>query len=220
MRFKSQIIVWLLLATVAHANADHDDMYRRAETVYQQSLHLLGDENKVAVPKANSNVGKYNARISNIQQNSNKTLEQYFKKQGIDTRSDRSNLFVLVSFSMPDNLIKQYINEAEKYGAHVAIIGLVDNDFIETKSRIGEIIGTSNKGGVIIDPNLFLTYHVESVPAILLTSDEYPCQSSSCQGDKFDIIYGAVQIKFALESFENEGDLKDMAANKLKARQG
>jgi type-F conjugative transfer system pilin assembly protein TrbC len=121
---------------------------------------------------------------------------------------------------MPDTLIKQYIVEAEKYGAKVAIIGLIDNDFALTKARIGEIVGESNRGGVIIDPNLFTTYKVESVPAILLTADNYPCQSTECIADKFDIMYGAVHLQYALEAFQNEGDLRDVAANKLKARQG
>lgn len=166
-----------------------------------------------------THANSYDERISVMHEEGKQKIKSYLERNGGNMErfasSDGANLFVLVSFSMPDNLIQQYIAEAATYKANVVVVGLIDNDFMATQKKIQELVGVSNKGGVMIDPNLFMTYKVEAVPAILLTSDQYPCQSTECHSSKFDIMYGAVHIRYALESFNSSGDMKSNAETRL-----
>lgn len=219
MRFKFIVIIWFLATSMAHASeTNSDEMHARAQAVYEKSMKLLENAEPVEMPKSNIYAGQFDAQITAINNDGNQKIKTYLQGNHYESSAvnqDKSNLFVLVSFSMPEVLIKQYITEGKIYGANVVVIGLIDNDFLLTQMKIKEIIGESKRGGVMIDPNIFMTYKVDTVPAILLTTDEYPCQSSMCSSDKFDIMYGSVRIKYALESFAAGGDLKESAFLRL-----
>lgn len=223
MRFKNFIIACTFFASTVHATVVNDDsMIQEVKIIHAQSLKKLEENKQFQMPAPNPHLGKYDGMVGKMKQDGDKIIAAYLNDKAVDpkakTANDGSKLFVFASFSMPDTLIKQYINEAGKYGGKVVIIGLVDNDMPQTQLKIREIIGDSKTGGVLIDPNLFATYKVESVPAIVLTSDDYPCASSGCLAEKFDIISGSVRVKYALESFAESGDLKTHAATKLGAQ--
>jgi type-F conjugative transfer system pilin assembly protein TrbC len=211
-----------LAASLNASEINHDDIQRRIQSVYEKSAYLLDGSNTFTLPEANPYEGEYDERISAINQDKERIITGYLQGKGMEAKksmqTDSGNLFVLVSFSMPDTLIKQYMNEAHRYRANVVIIGLVDNDFNITQSKIKEITGKTNKGGVLIDPNLFTTYNVQSVPAILLTADQYPCLATNCSSGNFDIMYGAVPVQYALESFQARGDLKEFASSRLEGK--
>lgn len=110
---------------------------------------------------------------------------------------NQTELYVFVSFSMPDTLIKQYVQEAKNYGAKVVIKGLIDNDFAKTQAYISKLLEGEQQGGIQIDPELFKEHDIKTVPAILLKSAQ-----------NYDVVYGAVPIKYALELFQNAEDVK------------
>lgn len=94
---------------------------------------------------------------------------------------------------MPDNLLKEYIQEIMKYPNGVLVLrGIIDNDYTKTAIKLNKI---NNNQGVkaIIDPNLFKKYNIIYVPTIVLEKSE----------SHFDKVSGAVSIKYAIELFNN-----------------
>jgi type-F conjugative transfer system pilin assembly protein TrbC len=106
------------------------------------------------------------------------------------------NIYVFVSFSMPDNLMKEYAEETKQYdNATLVFRGMVDNSFNKTAIKLNEI---TNKQGAkaIIHPQLFDKYNIQEVPVILLEKNN----------GEYDKITGSVSIKYALETFKDGGN--------------
>ncbi|MCZ6902636.1 MAG: type-F conjugative transfer system pilin assembly protein TrbC [Rickettsia endosymbiont of Ixodes persulcatus] len=77
-----------------------------------------------------------------------------------------NQIYIFVSFSMPDSALKSYYIEAEQAGAKLVMRGLKNNSFLDTKAKADEINISFN-----IDPNLFEEYQITSVPAIIVNSE-------------------------------------------------
>jgi type-F conjugative transfer system pilin assembly protein TrbC len=113
----------------------------------------------------------------------------------------RDKIYVFISFSMPDNMIKDYVSEAgdlkEKNNIDIIFVlrGFYKNSFKETSHKIGQLSGNKNIG-VIIDPNLYKKYGVEQVPTIAKENND----------DEFDKIIGSISIRYALEKFTEGRD--------------
>ena len=120
-----------------------------------------------------------------------------------------SNVIIFVSFSMPKESIKGWMNEAEKIHAPVVIRGLVNNSFKETIKRVNELVG-DNKGGLQLDPVLFKEFKVNQVPAVVVRN----------QYDH-DIVYGDVHLDYALQTIIKKNDgLSPLAKNALDKLRG
>nr|WP_253308669.1 type-F conjugative transfer system pilin assembly protein TrbC [Rickettsia endosymbiont of Ceutorhynchus assimilis] len=78
-----------------------------------------------------------------------------------------NQIYIFVSFSMPDSALKSYDIEAEQKGVRLVMRGLKNNSFVETKAKADEI-GISFD----INPNLFEKYQITSVPAIIVNSED------------------------------------------------
>lgn len=131
-------------------------------------------------------------------------------------------LYVFVSFSMSDSLIREYIQDVVKTGGIVVISGLHNNSFKETVEKVEQFatVGEGElRGGVMIDPKAFETFGVTTVPTLLLAKNELSrCLSADCVRDVpvHDRMVGAVSIEYALKAFARDGDMKEAAAEKLK----
>lgn len=112
--------------------------------------------------------------------------------------------YVFVSTSMPLNTLMQYELEAQKYGFHLLMQGLINENYRETIAFFDEFI-QKTKGGITIDPELFQQFNVQQVPTIILTN-----------GNHSDVIKGNITLEYALRSFATSGDLKEMARVILK----
>ena len=132
-------------------------------------------------------------------------------------------LYVFVSFSMEDSLIKSYIQDVSRTGGIVVIGGLHNNSFKETVSKIEEFVIVKDgeyAGGVMIDPKAFETFAVTRVPTIILAETQLAtCLDAACLREvpKHDRLMGSVSLEYALKLFAREGDMKTAAAEKLKA---
>lgn len=130
-------------------------------------------------------------------------------------------LYVFVSFSMSDSLIREYIQDIAKTGGIVVISGLHNNNFKETVDKIEDYarVGEGElRGGVMIDPKAFETFNVSAVPTIVLSESELTqCLSPDCVRavPRHDRMMGAVSIEYALKAFARDGDMKQAAADKL-----
>ncbi|HHR5913969.1 TPA: type-F conjugative transfer system pilin assembly protein TrbC [Providencia alcalifaciens] len=113
-----------------------------------------------------------------------------------------------VSFSIPEAGLKQMVPEATQLGIPTLINGLIDNDFRKTASTVFELTKDSGDGGVQIDPNVFAQYGITQVPALVLRCE---------QG--FDVLYGNVHLRSAIERMATSGDCQQVAQQWLHAQE-
>lgn len=106
-------------------------------------------------------------------------------------------IYIFISFSMPKESIKEWMDESQKAGASLVIRGLVNNSFKETIQKMSEFT-QGNKGGLQLDPNLFKRFHIEKVPAVVVADTEICPPTITCQ-EQYDVIYGNVTLAYALK---------------------
>lgn len=121
--------------------------------------------------------------------------------------ANEPQLFITVSFSMPEDLLKSYLHDADEHGAYVVFQGFKDNDLNSTLSALKVLKQDSDLNRVLIDPNLFERYSVQTVPTFILTTDTYPCDGMLCVAEQYDMLSGAVTTKYALEKMREEGEV-------------
>jgi conjugal transfer pilus assembly protein TrbC len=114
------------------------------------------------------------------------------------------NIIIFVSFSMPDESLKEWIREANLIGAPVVMRGFTNNSFKETVNKI-YLLTKENQGGVQIDPALFQKYQITKVPAVVAIKEQNCMANMSCTLD-YDIVYGDVTLAYALNKIQNQED--------------
>jgi conjugal transfer pilus assembly protein TrbC len=102
--------------------------------------------------------------------------------------SDREQLLVFISASVPTDLLRRLAQQATRIGAPLVLRGVVGDDFPATAAFMRDILGependgrppaTSSKQGssqrkprALIDPTLFARFDVRQVPAVVLVPD-------------------------------------------------
>ncbi len=131
-------------------------------------------------------------------------IEQVFsgyeqiRKQSTCSQNNKDGLYIFVSLSMPKSLLEQYNQIAKQIGAKLVVRGFKNNSFKETIEVTKEI-------ALQVDPVAFKKFNITSVPSFVLSDNS-----------KFDKLVGNVSIKYALEQFETQGDLKTQATEYLK----
>jgi conjugal transfer pilus assembly protein TrbC len=120
------------------------------------------------------------------------------KKQSTCPENKKNGLYVFVSLSMPKSILEQYGQIAKQIGAKLIIRGFKNNSFKETVEYTKEVVCQ-------VDPVAFKKFNITSVPSFVLSTN-----------DQFDKLVGNVSIKYALEQFATQGDLKTQAQEYLK----
>ncbi len=119
--------------------------------------------------------------------------------ENIDTSK---TLYIFISFSMKDQLIKDYFLEArnlsQKKGTNIVFVlrGLYKNSFQATIDKVASLTqdNQNQQLGLIIDPLLFREYEINRVPVILMKYSDL----------NYNRIDGAITIDYALNKFEVE----------------
>lgn len=114
------------------------------------------------------------------------------------------NLYVFISFSMPDKMIKNYFIESqilkEKYNINIifVLMGFYKNSFKATSEKIALLLKDLDKKDVpiTIDPITFKKYNIEKVPTFL----------KKFNTENYDIMSGAVNIDYFIEKIKEEHD--------------
>lgn len=128
----------------------------------------------------------------------------------------RPSLQIFVSHSMPISLLKSYAKEATKYNGVLVFRGLPVGSFHRLAKLVSDISGDNAEGiAMQIDDEAFKAFNIKIVPTIVL-SRSASIFSEQVKGGAFDKIGGNVTIKYALEVFAKEGDLKENARELLK----
>ena len=128
----------------------------------------------------------------------------------------RPRLQIFVSHSIPISLLKRYAREAIKYKGVLVLRGLPAGSFHKLSKLVSDISGDDAEGiAMQIDDEAFKAFNIKIVPTIVL-SRSASIFSEQVKGGAFDKIGGNVTIKYALEVFAKEGDLKENARELLK----
>jgi type-F conjugative transfer system pilin assembly protein TrbC len=152
-----------------------------------------------------------------------KFLKQYFNqyknffqssKNKNNLNSSNANLYIFVSSSMSEELLKNYAKEAKDYNAILVFNGLPDNSFKKLKKLIEKLSDFNKiKFAAVIDDELFRKFNINLVPSFVLSEEDI--FSAKVLFDKLD---GNIGVKRALNIFNKGGDLKSLAFNYLKQK--
>lgn len=110
-----------------------------------------------------------------------------------------------VSLGIPEEGLLPMLADARRFGIPATLRGLLNNDFRQTAEKMFELSKKDKQAGVQIDPTLYQQYGIKAVPALVVTC-----------GGKFDVLYGSLPVKQALEEVRQRGDCAGTAAQLLK----
>ncbi|SRR5579883_210202 len=120
------------------------------------------------------------------------------------TYAGEGNIYIFVSFSMPKESIKEWMNAAQEIGAPLIIRGLVHNSFKETIQQVSTLT-QDNRGGVQLNPTLFQRFQIDKVPAVVVANNEKCLPTQTCR-DEYDVVYGNVTLSYALKKIADRKD--------------
>jgi len=116
-----------------------------------------------------------------------------------DLKRPIAPFIAFVSFSMPEDSLKAILSQTHKIGGQVVMRGLLNNSFTDTANMLARF-SENGSPGFNVDPKLFKTYAIQTVPSFILTNM-----------DKFDKIAGNLSITASLQAFREEGDHPEKA---------
>jgi type-F conjugative transfer system pilin assembly protein TrbC len=111
---------------------------------------------------------------------------------------DSSQVLIFVSFSMPEASLIAYAKDVAKIGGRLVFQGLVDDSFRATQAKFLALGIAAD-----IDPTLFETFSVKRVPLIV----HAPIHQGEVQAQGTDQLLGHVSLKYALEQFQDKGEV-------------
>ena len=118
-------------------------------------------------------------------------IQEHLKKVG--------QVLVFLSFSMPEQSLKAWLNQCKQSGATPVIRGLINHSFKETIQKIQHLSQQTDMG-LQLDPILFQAFGITQVPAVVTVNDYHYCpQQMSCKEVFFNKIYGDVTLDYALQ---------------------
>ena len=223
MRFSLTIIIWTLLLSLASVRLAIacDNTVCNKSDLGNVFYGASEEDIKWAKDLTNSSIDTVWQNLKNIF----KSQEQSEIAGGSELRDKTgmgrqfSGLYIFVSQSMPQALLKNYLHEANKYGGVLVLKGLPQGSFKELAKFVTDITGTSDnahdiEANIQIDDEAYDKFNVVVVPTIVLSlsSDYHPLESTDF---KFDKMVGNVGVKYSLEEFSNSGELKEEARRLL-----
>lgn len=128
---------------------------------------------------------------------------------------------LFVSFSMPEPLLFSLSDEAARFGIPVVIRGLVEDDFKKTIQRFAALHKKAQKehilfNGVSIDPIWFEQFHIDTVPALVVSQRPTDCEPQSlCPHQMFDVVYGNADLKSSLKLIADKGEAASALAKTI-----
>ena len=102
---------------------------------------------------------------------------------------------VFVSFSMPEQLMRETLEDGARLHIPAILNGLHDDSIEKTTQKIIRLSEQVPDLTLQIDPTAFERYSIQQVPALVVSSSDKP--------DEFDVIYGNLPIQEGLRRIEN-----------------
>ena len=133
--------------------------------------------------------------------------------------SDR--VFIMLSFSMPEQSLRSAMVEANRFGLPILMRGFVKNDVLATQTAIQRVFKDDAQSvGFNIDPTMFTRFNVTSVPQVIVVNDDIgSCETQGCELDvppPHDVVRGNIPIEAALRMIaEGDGEASNAAKQTL-----
>jgi type-F conjugative transfer system pilin assembly protein TrbC len=158
--------------------------------------------------------------INDLRMNQHERIKAFDVEMTDTVFNTKPQLLIFVSTSMPMSLLRNYYKEASIYGGTLVFNGLPNGSFKELTKLILDIQETNNtegkqNAGSVIDDESFQKFGINNVPAFVLYKEEECFEATSCK-ITYDKVIGNIGIKAALESFADNGDMKEYATGFLK----
>ncbi len=147
------------------------------------------------------------AQQNKVSQLQNEIAASHADQNSADRPTPQALYFV--SLGIPEEGLLPMLADARRFGIPATLRGLLDNDFRKTASVMFELSKKDKEAGVQIDPTLYQQYGIKAVPALVVT----------CQGN-YDVLYGSLPVKQALEEVVRRGDCAATATQLLKMAEG
>ena len=91
----------------------------------------------------------------------------------------KDGVYLLLSFSLPDATLREYVQASHTYGITICLRGLVENSFKTTRERVMALFLDANQQpdlsmltGLVIDPVIYQRAGVQEVPAVVVVQGE------------------------------------------------
>lgn len=112
----------------------------------------------------------------------------------------RKGLYLLLSFSLPDSLLREYIHEAHRLHLRVVFRGWVDRSFKKTRDRLMQVADRGDGQpdpdyitAASIDPVLFRRAGIHEVPALI-----------QVQEDRYRVVVGGGAVAHMFETLARQ----------------
>ena len=125
-------------------------------------------------------------------------------------KSNGPQVLIFVSFSMPEQSLKAWSEQAARVDGKLLLRGFVGNSLEKTIARTQELFGKKEDGEFLMDPEAFDTYNIKAVPAVVVTQ-ETNCTNDTCPAPNFDAAYGDTGLEEALELIKSRGTAQGKA---------
>lgn len=133
-------------------------------------------------------------------------------RTGTDAVPDEA-LMIFVSFSMPEQVLKNLAEQARLVGAVMVLRGMVGGKLSSTQAAALKV----NQAGASweINPEAFTTFDVKTVPAFVLTANKdaldngcAPDDSGQCSPQNtFSKISGDISVRLALDTMQRRSEI-------------
>lgn len=201
----SQVLALISCAAACFANTN-DDIAAMQKTGRAQAASISHDRIQTLKVLSEQNQSEHKTLIDTLMSDAKSGLSDKQRAQAAD------GAMLFVSFSMPEPLLFALADEAATYHIPLVVNGLVDGDFKKTIDTFARLTANAKKQsltfqGVSIDPVWFQQFHIESVPALVVTTRPEGCDAQTvCINQSFDVIYGNAHVKKGLELIAERGD--------------
>lgn len=125
-----------------------------------------------------------------------------------------SDLLIFVSFSMPEQSLKLWAEQANRIGCPLLLRGFVDNDLTKTTAQTQAIFGAKESVEISVDPQKFEKFNIDIVPAVVIAeretakSEEAVLEKEDINDNPmpyFDVVYGDTSLEEALNRIAKSG---------------
>ncbi len=178
----------------------------QTKKVFDQSLKLMRDINPTQLKSQNLpivpellDVDAPPIDISQLSRDGAQLLTPP-ESEGVDRYE--TQILVFISSSMPDTVVKNYLDQTRKINAAVVMRGLINDSFMDTQKYLARVLekdDSSKQPTILIDPTLFSRFGIEQVPITVVTEEQIqPCKKDFCPAPVHHKVAGDVSLAWAL----------------------
>ncbi|MBP9728627.1 MAG: type-F conjugative transfer system pilin assembly protein TrbC [Gammaproteobacteria bacterium] len=115
-------------------------------------------------------------------------------------------LMIFVSLGMPKQSLRLWAEQAAHLNIPLRIRGFYKNSLQKTTEKSFELFGKNNSEGLLIDPESFENYNLQTVPAVVLVLA--PREMPEKIPPLFEVVYGDTSLDAALTLITRQGCLE------------